>query len=137
MSPLSETVRAGFTIPILIQLVILICLRSRYYAGHYRTHSVSANLIALSRQCLDYGLAHGYVLFRTVKLFLISAYYIGRVDTPLFQPGIASYGHFGEENPHISFLRNIQCFNTAPPPPPLTHPSMPEFNVSVCCCCDS
>lgn len=44
---------------------------------------------------------------RMVKLILISAFYIGRLDTPLFAPGVGNIGPFQLDNHPIQFRKDL------------------------------
>lgn len=57
-----------------------------------RTSPGRASFFGLFLESLDFALSVYFTFVRMVKLILVSALYVGRVDTPLLAPGVGEVG---------------------------------------------
>ena len=73
---------------ITIKILISVFLLRTAYSAFYRKEVNQVNIVSLALECIMIGFAVGTALVRAVKLVLISALYVGRVDTPLLAPGV-------------------------------------------------
>lgn len=53
----------------------------------YRTSPGRASVIALLLECVDFALSVYFTFVRMVKLVIVAALFVGRVDTPVLAKG--------------------------------------------------
>jgi hypothetical protein len=61
-------------------------------SAYYRKKPSVANVTILIRECGLVALTQGFVVFRIIRLFLTTCFYIGRLDTPFLYNSV---GHIG------------------------------------------
>jgi hypothetical protein len=86
----------GFAINFGLKMIVLCFLRRQFRAAFYRTQPLKENIMNVMLECWNLGLSSGYMLIRTIKLLLITACYLGRIDTPLLANGVGFIGPIGE-----------------------------------------
>lgn len=69
-------------------LLVHFGLRNTVFRAFYRRKPAQGNIISLILEVANIGYAVGTALGRSLKLVLISALYIGRLDTPLLADGV-------------------------------------------------
>jgi hypothetical protein len=89
----------GILVISLLRLVILITLRTNFFVGFYRKRPAAANFSILALEWSSFALSSGFIFVRMIKLFFISVFSIGRIDTPLLAPGVGKY-----RNSHCLFM---------------------------------
>jgi hypothetical protein len=89
----------GIIVISLLRLVILITLRTNFFVGFYRKRPAAANFSILALEWSSFALSSGFIFVRMIKLFFISVFSIGRIDTPLLAPGVGKY-----RNSHCLFM---------------------------------
>ena len=72
------------------KIVILMFLRRMLYTGFYRRQPGCANVMLVLLECWSLGLTVGTMLVRFVKLILVTAFYVGRIDTPVLADGVGN-----------------------------------------------
>ena len=73
-----------------IKMIALLLLRRVMFVGFFRKRPASGNFLLLVMECWNLGLTILSMIVRLVKVTLISIFYIGRLDTPLFAPGVGT-----------------------------------------------
>lgn len=99
----------GFSLTLLIKIGFLKFTRRKFYAsmGLLRTNPSRANFSTLLVECWSLPLGSGFMLARGIMLSLISLFYIGRVDSPLFASGVGQIGNIDIDKYPSSFRRDI------------------------------
>ena len=72
----------------------MFCGRLRYFRGFYRSQPAKANIYFLAMDWANFGLAAGFVFVRMVKLLVVSAFSVGRIDTDLLAKGVGQVGPY-------------------------------------------
>ena len=68
-------------------------LRKFFYAGgYYRRRPAAGNIMNVILECWSLGLSAGTMTARTVKLLVVTFFYLGRIDTPMLAPGVGQIG---------------------------------------------
>jgi hypothetical protein len=83
-----------------IKILFSIFLLRKAYAAFYRRKLNQANILSLAAECIMIGFAIATALVRAAMIIIISALYVGRLDTPLLAPGVG-IGPVTDEYPHI------------------------------------
>lgn len=76
----------------LIRTVIVVCCRLSFYKAFYRKRPAAANISILALEWANFSLSAGFVVARTVKLLLVAAFSVGRIDQPFLAEGIGFVG---------------------------------------------
>lgn len=97
----------GWIMSVFVRACALKLLRFSLFAGFYRTNTGRANLISLVLEAWSLSLSFGFILARTIKLILISIFYIGRNDTPLLAPGVGVIRNFPLDNQPTAHFKDI------------------------------
>mmetsp|Transcript_18286 Transcript_18286/g.33150 ORF Transcript_18286/g.33150 Transcript_18286/m.33150 type:complete len:1010 (-) Transcript_18286:165-3194(-) len=95
----------GLTFTLGVKAIIGVFFLRSSYVAFYRKKVNQANIVGLIQECIMVGFAVGTALGRAAKLVLISALYVGRMDTPLLAPGVGM-GPLADNYPMI-FRKDI------------------------------
>uniref|UniRef100_A0A6U6KSK7 Uncharacterized protein n=2 Tax=Odontella aurita TaxID=265563 RepID=A0A6U6KSK7_9STRA len=96
------------TVVIIFRVLLLIAVRTKLYEAFYRPKPARANIITLALEAANFALSFGFIIVRSVKLLFISAFYIGRIDTPFLAPGVGNpWGYFELDNYPTIFTKDI------------------------------
>jgi hypothetical protein len=107
----------GIAVTVGFKMVVMILLRSWFIAAFYRKRPAASNVLNVVLECWNVGLSTGFMLARTAKLLLVTAFYIGRVDTPFLAPGIGHVGNTPMDSYPIAFRKDLLLHGMSPPPP--------------------
>lgn len=88
----------GLVIVFCFKIIVVQCIRFTHYKAFYRSSPLRANVINVFLECYGFAISFWFIMVRTVKIVLIGALYLGRVDTPLFSPGVGIFGPFELDN---------------------------------------
>ncbi|CAB9513809.1 expressed unknown protein [Seminavis robusta] len=83
----------GLAITIGLKVIVMKFLRSALYSGYYRKRPAAANFTNVILECWSLGLSAGTVTSRFIKLIVVTGFYVGRIDTPVFAPGVGYVGN--------------------------------------------
>ena len=67
-------------------------LRDNFYSGFYRKRPAAANIMNVILECWSLAKSAMVVIVRFVKLMIVAAIYIGRIDTHMLAPGVGYVG---------------------------------------------
>ena len=107
----------GITIMVLLRWVITRQVRASSHRGFYRVKPFSSNIISLMQECLNMGLTITMALSRAVILFLLSEFYVGRLDTPFVASGVGDFGWINLEpynNWFLAAVFSVEAHNRHP-----------------------
>lgn len=82
----------GLGLVVVTRLLILQVLRNKTYAAFYRKNPLAANIVTLAMECYTAAISIYFMVVRLVKVLIIGALYIGRIETPLFAEGVGIFG---------------------------------------------
>ena len=102
---LSQVVAIAITF--LVKFLILRCLRKMLFSGFFRVHPASSNIMMVILEVWALGLTIGSMLVRLVKLIAVSAFYVGRIDTFIFAPGVGTIGPVSLDSYPIQFRKDL------------------------------
>ena len=71
-----------------LKVVVMMLLRSTFYSGYYRKKPAASNIMNVILECWSLGLSIGTVTTRFAQLLVVTAFYVGRIDTPMLAPGV-------------------------------------------------
>lgn len=77
---------------IVAKIIILQLLHKKFFDAFYRVNPLAANLVTLAMECYTAAIASYFMVVRGVKILLLGAMYIGRIDTALFADGVGIFG---------------------------------------------
>jgi hypothetical protein len=97
----------GILTVIIIKLIMVHSCRCTMYQAFYRKRPAAANISALALECANFALSVGFVFLRMVKLMVVGALYIGRIDTPFLAEGVGKLGNFELDNYPRIFIKDI------------------------------
>jgi hypothetical protein len=80
----------GVYIIVTARWVLYRWFRKSYNRGFYCIAPSSANVFSLANECLDMGVTITMTLIRVISLFLLSEFYVGRLDTPFVANGVGN-----------------------------------------------
>ncbi|KAI2490939.1 hypothetical protein MHU86_23627 [Fragilaria crotonensis] len=110
-----------------VKILLLTFVRQFIFVGFFRKSPIGGNVLMLilgtclhanethllmqpshfAKECWSLGLTVGTMVVRMFKLFLISALYIGRLDTPLFAPGVGMIGPISVDGHPVQFRKGL------------------------------
>ena len=93
----------SLTLILTFQWLVTRTCRIRLYEGYYRKNPMVANLIELINEAFNFASSIAFVLVRILKLILLAALYVGRVDAPFLAPGVGVLS-LGLIDPHSDFF---------------------------------
>ncbi|KAI2501080.1 hypothetical protein MHU86_13371 [Fragilaria crotonensis] len=76
-------------------------------SSFFRKNPIGGNVLMLALECWSLGLTLGIMFFRTMKLLLVTSFYIGRLDTPLFAPGVGMIGPLIVDGHPVQFRKGL------------------------------
>ena len=82
----------GLIVITLTRIAIVSFCRCKFYTSFYRQRPAPANMSLLGLEWASFFLSAGFVFFRMIKLIIIAAAFIGRIDRPLLARGIGRIG---------------------------------------------
>lgn len=82
----------GFLLTILIRLAIVSSFRCSFYKAFYRTRPAGANLSVLALEWATIALSAGYIFVRMVKLLVLAASSVSRIDRHFLAEGVGRIG---------------------------------------------
>ena len=82
----------GVVVIALIRISIVCYGRKKFFHSFYRTKPAAANIYFLAMEWANFALSVGFVIARTIKLLAVTAFYVGRIDSPLLAPGVGKLG---------------------------------------------
>ena len=82
----------GMGVTIAIKTIIMKLLRGTFYSAFYRKRPAAASIMSVILECWSLGLSIGVVTSRFIKLVVVTALYIGRIDVPMLAPGVGYIG---------------------------------------------
>lgn len=97
----------GMAVVYILKVLVLIVLRRYFFAAFYRKKPAAANIMGAMLECWHLGLATGQMFLRSLFLFFITAFYIGRIDTPLLAPGVGQIGPLMLDGGPFVFQKDI------------------------------
>lgn len=119
----------GILLVVVLKLVLVCACRASYYQAFYRKKPAAANITSLALECTNFTLSVGFVLVRMVKLIVVAALWVGRIDTPFLADGVGRFGPVELDNYPNIFLKDILAQEA--------HRYVPCFTkqkaLSVCC----
>jgi hypothetical protein len=83
---------AGFVIILLLRMSVLLVLRRTFFSALFRKNPGAANVMFTILEVWSIALTLGFVFIRSVKLILISVFYVARIDTPFLARGVGRFG---------------------------------------------
>ena len=97
----------GITITLLVKQVTMILIRKVVFVGLFRKDPAASNLTMLVLESWSLGLTVWTVMVRLIKLIVVSAFYCGRIDTPLFARGVGEIGPIAIDTYPIQFRKDL------------------------------
>jgi hypothetical protein len=97
----------GITVTLCLKQVVLLFLRKQFLSAFYRKMPLKNNIMNVMLECWNIGLSSGVMLMRTAKLLLVTACYLGRLDTPLLADGVGFIGPIALDHYPISFRKDL------------------------------
>lgn len=82
----------GLGLVIITKVLILKSLQTKFFAAFYRKNPMAANIVTLAVECYSAAISIYFMVVRAIKVLVIGAMYIGRIDTPLFADGVGVFG---------------------------------------------
>lgn len=97
----------GICVTLGVKQVVLLLLRKQFRAAFYRKMPMKDNFMNTMLECWNIGLSSGIMLMRTAKLLLVTACYLGRLDTPLLADGVGFIGPIQLDSYPYSFRKDL------------------------------
>jgi hypothetical protein len=97
----------GVMVTIVFKVIILLCLRKVLFAGFYRRSPLFANCLMVVMECWNLALTVLAMVQRLVKLLLVAAFYVGRLDTPMLAKGVGNIGPIPLDDYPIQFRKDL------------------------------
>ncbi|KAG7348536.1 hypothetical protein IV203_017241 [Nitzschia inconspicua] len=94
----------GISVTLIPKIVGILAFRGYAFAGYYRKKVAFANVIFVLLECWNIAITVGFLMVRTVTLFLLAIFYIGRIDTPFL----------AEEVDKFDFMSDAAYLDRAP-----------------------
>jgi hypothetical protein len=82
----------GLGLVITAKIIVLQLLRNKFFAAFYRRSPLAGNLVTIALECYSAAISVYFMVVRAVKILILGAMYIGRIDTPLFADGVGMFG---------------------------------------------
>ena len=97
----------GIMVTVICKVIILLSLRRVLFSGFYRKSPAFANCLLVVMECWNLALTVVSMLQRLIKLLLVSAFYVGRLDTPLLAKGVGNLGPIPLDDDPIQFRKDL------------------------------
>ena len=97
----------GIMVTVICKVIILLSLRRVLFSGFYRKSPALANCLMVVMECWNLALTVVSMLQRLIKLLLVSAFYVGRLDTPLLAKGVGNLGPVPLDDYPIQFRKDL------------------------------
>lgn len=91
----------------LLRFLVTKMFRDLYVSSFYRKHPAAMNIVNVVLECWNLALSIGTMLARAIKLSLVAFLYIGRIDVPVFSPGVGTIGPLRLDSEHVSFKKDL------------------------------
>lgn len=91
----------------LINFLVVKLFRDLYPSFFYRRHPAAINFVNLLLESWNLALSIGTMLVRSIKLLIVTVIYIGRIDVPIFSPGVGNVGPIALDSEHVSFKHDL------------------------------
>mmetsp|Transcript_36531 Transcript_36531/g.109787 ORF Transcript_36531/g.109787 Transcript_36531/m.109787 type:complete len:920 (-) Transcript_36531:445-3204(-) len=88
----------GLSSVLISKIIVMQIIRFTHYAAYYRKKPFSSNVMTVVLECYAIGISVWFMVVRTIKIIVIGALYLGRIDTPLFSPGVGIFGPLEIDN---------------------------------------
>jgi hypothetical protein len=82
----------GLGLVIVTKIIVLQLLRNKFFAAFYRRSPLAGNLVTVALECYSAAISVFFMVVRAVKILILGAMFIGRIDTPLFADGVGMFG---------------------------------------------
>jgi len=97
----------GITVTVLLRMLILMFLRRQYCAAYYRKQTWQDNFMNTVLECWNIGISSGFMLIRSCQLFLLTACYLGRLDTPFLSSGVGVVNNIALDSYPNAFRKDL------------------------------
>ena len=97
----------GLFVTMTIKIVVIMTLRKKLMVAFYRKKPFWACLVDVILECWNIGLTAGYITVRTAMLFLVTIFYLGRIDTPILAPGVGQIGSIILDKSPIAYRQDL------------------------------
>jgi hypothetical protein len=97
----------GFHGALFVYFVAIRLFRGLYIPSFYRHHPAAVNFFNAMLESWNLVVAVGMAFYRTMKLLVVIVYYIGRIDVPVFSPGVGYVRAFALDSEHFDFKRDL------------------------------
>lgn len=109
----------GISVTIGLKWIILRFLRCQFNAAFYRKQVAKDNFMNVVLECWNIAISSGFMLVRSAQLLLVTACYLGRLDTPLLASGVGVVYGVGE------IRIEKRCLST------IAHPTHNRFSAHI------
>jgi len=97
----------GILVTVGIKVIILTSMRKILFRGFYRKSPAFANCMMVCMECWNLALTILSMVQRLVKLMLVTAFYVGRLDTPMLARGVGNIGPVPLDDFPIQFRKDL------------------------------
>ncbi len=97
----------GFSVTLLLKVLILTRLRRYFHCGFFRNRPAASNFLGLVLDCWYLGLASAYMTIRALQLIFIAVINIGRIDRQILADGVFNIGPVIMDSYPISFRKDL------------------------------
>lgn len=91
----------------LLRLLVERVFRDLYNPSFYRKHPAAVNTINMVLECWNLAISILTMAGRAIKVSFVTLLYIGRIDTPLFAPGVGTIGPLVLDSEHLIFKKDL------------------------------
>lgn len=93
----------GLGLTIAIKTVAIKLAGWSFYSAYYRKRPAASSVMSVVLECWSLGQSVGTVTLRFVKLILVTAMYVGRIDQPMLAPGVGYIGPMNLDSDPVAF----------------------------------
>ena len=104
----------GVSATIILKVIVIAILRQKFYKAFYRKKPAAANIMNVVMEAWNIGLSLGYALARATKLIVITAIYLGRIDTPFLDKGVGFIGGAALDEYPYEFRKDLMLRKFVP-----------------------
>lgn len=98
----------GILITIIVKIGFVRLIRNCVFAGgFYRNRPLFINVLNVVLECWNVALTSAYMIMRTILLYLITTFYLGRIDTPMLAPGVGHVNSFNVDVTPDGFRKDL------------------------------
>jgi len=84
----------GISVTLMLKSFLERTNQSTLYRGFYRKNPLLANFLGLLNECFNFATSIAFAITRMVKLILVAAFYVGRIDTKFLEESVNHLGGF-------------------------------------------